>query len=98
VVTSKQYKYFPLYLTALAMAKSGASLEEIHQQAAEEETQKSAQKLAEKELRREAKAAAQAEKEQDETLEGKLIFSLWWTWVHISNTCTHSSELFHQLY
>ena len=80
------------------MAKSGASLEEIHQQAAEEETQKSAQKLAEKELRREAKAAAQAEKE-GETVKGKLIFYFFTvvTLVHILNKCTHS-ELFHQLF
>jgi hypothetical protein len=97
VVASKQSKYFPLYLTALAMAKSGASLEEIHQQAAEEETQKSAQKLAEKELQREAKAAAaQAEKER-ETVKGKINFFTVVTLVHILNKCTHS-ELFHQLF
>jgi len=60
------------------MAKSGASLEEIHQQAAKEETQKSAKMLAEKELQREANAAAQAEKEQA-AVKGKLIFSLWCT-------------------
>jgi hypothetical protein len=65
-------------LTALTMAKSGATLEEIHQQAAEEETQKDAQKLAQKELKREAKAAAQAEQERVNANKGKVIFHCAW--------------------
>lgn len=60
------------------MAKSGATLEEIHQQAAEEETRKDAQKLAQKELKREAKAAAQAEQERVNANKGKVIFHCAW--------------------